>query len=171
MSILLLIVNKFPTSMAAIGKEYPKIINTSRTWRKGRQTFLQGFRQRESFYAGSYLFTLIRSQYSTKQNKAWHTSFGLNCISTGNENSNFHISPFPFAESLRHSCVLEEKCLFFFVDGRSNLGPLPIKLTVGIPPCDFLFVNVGTKHFYNECFIMKLFNSIIIKHMSCSIQY
>ena len=29
MSILLLIVNKFPTSMAAIGKEYPKIINTS----------------------------------------------------------------------------------------------------------------------------------------------
>ena len=113
MSILLLIVNKFPTSMAAIGKEYPKIINTSRTWRKGRQTFLQGFRQRESFYAGSYLFTLIRSQYSTKQNKAWHTSFGLNCISTGNENSNFHISPFPFAESLRHSCVLEEKCLFF----------------------------------------------------------
>ena len=93
-NILLLIVNKIRTSMAAIGKEYPKIINTSRTWRKGRQTFLQGFRQRESFYAGSYLFTLIRSQYSTKQNKAWHTSFGLNCISTGNENflsSLFHL--------------------------------------------------------------------------------
>ena len=47
---------------------------------------------------------------------------------------------------LQKVCVIRacsKKNAFFFVDGRSNLGPLPIKLTVGIPPCETVSIATG----------------------------